>query len=276
MSTTLKIQNTYFDALFFASATINSKKEFHLIPTELRLLQKLIHYSSNQINITWSSENISKHIFTSPNAIDKTIQRLKQKGYINVSTIQKFEKVKERTIFINWDKIEAVNQLSVDYTNENFITESEIIPTVESIIEVAPIIIEATPTLTPEEIIVEDDEPTFGVYPEQDNEFTKMFDTSEPVIEISKLLKVESTPRYIPKSRYKGNELIDLNKVMTELSFSPADIMKVIEDLKSSTVVFNDFIEYTCKCRNESKQEGYNGVQFVPAIMSNVKEMIAF
>lgn len=276
MSTTLTIQNTYYDALFYATATINEYKEFHLTPAEFRLLQKLIHYSSHQINITWSSENISKHIFTTPTAIDKLIERLKKKGYINVSTIQKYEKVKHRTIFINWERIEAVNQLAVEYSNENIATESEIIPTVESIIEVAPIIVEATQTLTPEEIIVEDDEPILGVYPEQDNEFSKMFETSEPVIEISEPLKAESTPRYIPKSRYKGNELIDLNKVMTELSFSPADTMKVIDDLKSSTVVFNDFIEYTCKCRNESKQEGYKGVQFVPAIMSNVKEMIAF
>jgi hypothetical protein len=269
MSTTLTIQNTYYDALFYATATINEYKEFHLTPAEFRLLQKLIHYSSNQINITWSSENISKHIFTTPTAIDKLIERLKKKGYINVSTIQKFEKVKHRTMFINWERIEAVNQLAVEYSNENFTAEIDETPVIE-------IAVEITPLLSPEEIIVEDDEPILGVYPEQDNEFTKMFQTSEQVIEISEPVKVEPTPRYIPKSRYKTNELIDLNKVMTELSFSPADTMKVIEDLKSSTVVFNDFIEYTCKCRNESKQVGYKGVQLVPAIMSNVKEMIAF
>jgi biotin operon repressor len=118
MSTTLTIQNTYYDALFFASAPINEKQSFHLMPSELRLLQKLIHYSTTQTNITWSSENISKHIFTSVTSIDKSIQRLKQKGYINVSTTQRFEKVKSRTIFVNWEKIEMVNQLANDYLNE--------------------------------------------------------------------------------------------------------------------------------------------------------------
>lgn len=178
MSTTLKIQNTYYDALFFASATINRKKEFHLIPTELRLLQKLIHYSSNQVNITWTSENISKHIFTSVDAIDKTIQRLKQKGYINVSTIQIFEKISQRTIFINWARIEAVNQLAVEYTNENFKSEIEETQNLETTIEFAPIPIEANPASTPEEIISEDDEPIFGVYPEQNNEYTKIFESA--------------------------------------------------------------------------------------------------
>ncbi|MEC4048754.1 hypothetical protein OX284_004875 [Flavobacterium sp. SUN046] len=121
---TTTIQNTYYDALFFASASMNEKKPFHLMPSELRLLLKLIHYSNNQTNITWSSENISKHIFTSITSIDKSIQRLKLKGYINVSTTQRFEKVKSRTIFINWDQIEMVNQLALDYQGENQHEES--------------------------------------------------------------------------------------------------------------------------------------------------------
>lgn len=123
MSTsTLTIKETYHDALFFATATINENKKFHLPLSELRVLEKLIHYSKKQENITWSSDNISKHIFTTPTAIDKIIQRLKKKGFINVSTTQVFEKVKSRTIFINWDILEKINQLALDY---NKLIESE-------------------------------------------------------------------------------------------------------------------------------------------------------
>ena len=111
----LTIKNTYHDALFFATASINEKEKFHLPPAELRVLEKLLHYSKAQENITWSSENISKHIFTSVTSIDKSIQRLKKKGYINVSTTQIFEKVKSRTIFINWDMLEKINQLVLEY-----------------------------------------------------------------------------------------------------------------------------------------------------------------
>lgn len=111
----LTIKNTYHDALFFATATINEKKEFHLPLAELRVLEKLLHYSKTKENITWSSENISRHIFTSVTSIDKTIQRLKKKGYINVSTTQIHEKAKLRTIFINWDMLEKINKLALEY-----------------------------------------------------------------------------------------------------------------------------------------------------------------
>ena len=70
MSKKITIQNTYYDALNFATASINEKKDFHLPLSELRLLQKLIHYSSKQANITWSSEQIGNHLFITPNAVD--------------------------------------------------------------------------------------------------------------------------------------------------------------------------------------------------------------
>lgn len=120
--TKLTIKNTYHDAIFFATATINEKQPFHLMPSEVRLLNKLIHYSKDQENITWSSENISKHIFTSISAIDKIIQRLKEKGYINVSTTQKFQMVKSRTIFINWDYLEEISKMVDEY---NVLQEKE-------------------------------------------------------------------------------------------------------------------------------------------------------
>lgn len=120
-TSTLTIKETYHDALFFATATINEKKKFHLPLSELRVLEKLLHYSKKQENITWSSENISKHIFTTPTAIDKIIQRLQNKGYINVSTTKIHEKAKLRTIFINWDMFKKINQLIEEFST----TESE-------------------------------------------------------------------------------------------------------------------------------------------------------
>lgn len=106
-----KIQNNYFDALFFANATSTEKLPFHISPAEFKLLIKLVHYHNDQINITWTSENISKHISMSVGVIDKSIQRLKQKGYVNTSTYNTDTYIKHRTIFINWKKIEEVNEL---------------------------------------------------------------------------------------------------------------------------------------------------------------------
>jgi DNA-binding MarR family transcriptional regulator len=158
MSTKTTIQNTYYDALNFASASINEKKDFHLPLSELRLLQKLIHYHSKQANITWSSVQIGKHLFITPSAVDKYVERLRRKGYINVSTQQIAEKIKSRTIFINWGKIEMINKLVIEYQIENKIdikikseTTQESVQGVSLLVEVEPEIIEQPILLEAEE-----------------------------------------------------------------------------------------------------------------------------
>lgn len=171
MSKTTTIQNTYNDALYYATASINEKKDFHLMPSEYRLLLKLIHYSSIQANITWSSENISKHLFTSITSIDKSIQRLKQKGYINVSTLQKAEKIKSRTIFINWEKIKIINKMVIEYRTDNKIEikikseiAQEVVQIVSANIEVEPEIIEKPIQHEDDEIeIIEVEEPKYDM-----------------------------------------------------------------------------------------------------------------
>ncbi len=120
-----KIQNNYFDALFFANATSTEKLPFHISPAEFKLLIKLVHYHNDQINITWTSENISKHISMSVGVIDKSIQRLKQKGYINTSTYNTETYIKHRTIFINWKKIEEVNELYLQSISNQLQTQNK-------------------------------------------------------------------------------------------------------------------------------------------------------
>jgi predicted transcriptional regulator len=106
-----EIKKNYFDALFYANATSTEKLPFHISPAEFKLMIKLIHYHNDQKNITWSSENISKQTSMSIGVVDKSIQRLKQKGYINTITYNTDTYTKHRTIFINWGKIEEVNSL---------------------------------------------------------------------------------------------------------------------------------------------------------------------
>lgn len=132
----MKIQKNYFDALFYANSTSTEDKKlynFHISPAEFKILLKLIHYSTQQSNITWKSEEISKHTSMNVGVIDKSIQRLKQKGYINTSTYNTTNNTKHRTIFINWDRIEEVNNLYIqslnqidDLTEDN--TSTDIIP----------------------------------------------------------------------------------------------------------------------------------------------------
>lgn len=109
-----KIESTYFDALYYASSEYNKKQEFFLRPVEFKLLLKLIHYSSNQKNITWTTSEISKQTSICSGSIDKSIQRLKQKGYITTTTYNTDTNTKRRTIFINWTKISDIDLLYID------------------------------------------------------------------------------------------------------------------------------------------------------------------
>lgn len=130
MKNNTKQQNNFFDALFYANATSTEKLEFHLAPNEFKVLLKLIHYSNDQKNITWKSSEISKHTSIPIGAIDKAIQRIKQKGYITTTTYNIDTYTKHRTIFINWNKIDEVNDLyqkslQLSEINSDIITENK-------------------------------------------------------------------------------------------------------------------------------------------------------
>jgi DNA-binding MarR family transcriptional regulator len=140
-----KIQNTYYDALYFASASFNTKKQFAITPVQKDVLIKLIHYSTKNEVITWSSENIHQHTCIPVGSIDKAIQRLKQKGYIKVVNKQLSQTVVSRQITINWEQIETIDSLYNDWVDGKTVkaveTEQEIISPIveEKVIEKLPI-----------------------------------------------------------------------------------------------------------------------------------------
>lgn len=130
----MKTENNFYDALFYANATSTSKEVFHLPNNEFKLLLKLIHYSKNQKNITWTSSEISKHITMPVGAIDKAIQRLKQRGYITTTTYNLDTFTKHRTIFVNWNKIDEIDglyKLSLSKDNVETTISTQPIPEVQ-------------------------------------------------------------------------------------------------------------------------------------------------
>ena len=177
MSKKITIQNTYYDALNFATASINEKKDFHLPLSELRLLQKLIHYSSKQANITWSSEQIGNHLFITPTAVDKYVERLNKKGYINVSTLQIAEKVKSRTIFINWEKIEIIHKLVNEYRIDNKIDIKIISETAPESAKGIKLVAEVEPEIIEEPILLESEENEITEVEEPKYDMIKIFDS---------------------------------------------------------------------------------------------------
>jgi DNA-binding MarR family transcriptional regulator len=125
------IQNTYYDALFFASSTNNEKETYFLRPVEFKLLIKLIHYSTKDEVITWSSENIHQHTCIPIGSVDKAIQRIKQKGYITVVNKQITKTYVKREITINWKLIETIDSLYNDWV------DGKTVKAIENVKEVA-------------------------------------------------------------------------------------------------------------------------------------------
>lgn len=145
------IQNTYYDALYFASASFNTKEEFAITPVQKDVLIKLIHYSTKDEVITWSTENIHKHTCIPIGSIDKAIQRLKQKGYITVTNKQISTRVVSRTILINWSLIQELDGKYKAWSNEMVIEEQP--PIIDKVTEVKAI------EVIEEPIIVKKDKP---------------------------------------------------------------------------------------------------------------------
>jgi DNA-binding MarR family transcriptional regulator len=145
-----KIQNTYYDALYFASASFNTKEQFAITPVQKDVLIKLIHYSTKNEVITWSSENIHQHTCIPVGSIDKAIQRLKQKGYIKVVNKQLSQTVVSRQITINWELIESIDSLYNDWVDGKTVKAIENVeeaasPTIEEkVIEETTVIIQPT------------------------------------------------------------------------------------------------------------------------------------
>lgn len=195
----------YHDALFVATSSSTVKKDYHLPLAEYRLLLKLIHYSTNENDITWSSENIGKHLLTSPTSIDKSIERLKRKRYISVETTSISRLVKKRTINIKWERIEEINKIyqeleTVDLSDENNKVEQDTIPT-----EIVSEIDEKQPKKEKEMIYLSKEELNW------DNE--ELLDSSENEIEVvDDLYSTETFVSYNREWKVKKIHLDYFNK----------------------------------------------------------------
>lgn len=230
MTTQRDIKNTYYDALFFASATMNEKKEFHLTRAEFRVLLKLIHYSSSEENITWSSENISKHLCTSIDSIDKTIQRLRQKGYINVINKQRNATTRSRTIYINWEFILEIDGLYQDHIKSLDEEQDSTEPKVNQKVNEQSSIDDNTPepTIDVEEDVEEKED--------EDTSSIKYFLSKLPPVPVNEIENESNTEKITKEELIRLTENTELDKDDKRIIFKNIEIGKIKskEDLQES------------------------------------------
>ena len=110
----LSIKNTYYDALFFASADFNKNKSFYLTPAEFKVMIKLIHYGDTYSDITFQNKDIAKHTFLAERTVKNTCESLAKNGFINSERDiynNRLGYASKRTITINWTFIQTLDDM---------------------------------------------------------------------------------------------------------------------------------------------------------------------
>ncbi|UPT70222.1 MAG: hypothetical protein M0D53_14110 [Flavobacterium sp. JAD_PAG50586_2] len=122
MPNTLTIQQTYHDALNYASASINKKNKFYITPSEHKVLIKLIHYSKTYNDITFQNIHIAKHLFLAESTVKDSLESLNRKNFIRTELDifnNRLGYKSRRTIYINWLTISDVkNQMEQFQLND--------------------------------------------------------------------------------------------------------------------------------------------------------------
>lgn len=139
----LTIQQTYHDALYWATSPKTRGEDYHLTRVIESILRKIIHYDGSMDYITFSNDVIANHVFLSAEQIKKGIPQLEKIGYINCTGYTSRDengKIKSRrTIYLNWDFIEEVLSKSPKKVPSNSekneeTLEAKLEPTVEKTI----------------------------------------------------------------------------------------------------------------------------------------------
>lgn len=108
------IKNTYYDALYFASADFNKKKSFYLSPSDFKVIIKLIHYGDTYADITFQNKDIAKHTFLAESTVKDICESLRRKNYITSQRDifnNRLGYASKRTIIINWDMIQSIDDM---------------------------------------------------------------------------------------------------------------------------------------------------------------------
>jgi len=117
-----KIPN-YLDLIEWVRSPMNSKKEYSLTLVQSIILQRLLKYSRQNEEITYSNQIISEHMFRGLSQIENNLPVLTKKGFIKTKVNRKKGEYNnvytKRTIRINWGKLLEIKKGMNSYLNVN-------------------------------------------------------------------------------------------------------------------------------------------------------------
>ena len=117
-----KIPN-YLDLVEWVRSPMNSKKEYSITLFQSMILQRLLKYSRQNEEITYSNQIISEHMFRGKSQIENNLPVLTKKGFINTKVSRLKDEhdniISKRVITINWVKLLEIKKEMDEYLNVN-------------------------------------------------------------------------------------------------------------------------------------------------------------
>ena len=99
----------YLDLLEWIRSPRNKKKDYSITLFQSLILQRLLKYSRQNQEITYSNQIISEHMFRGISQVENNLPILTKKNLISTKVSRSKDKqgniISKRVIRINWDKL---------------------------------------------------------------------------------------------------------------------------------------------------------------------------
>lgn len=120
----------YLDLIEWIRSPRNKKKEYSITLFQSTILQRLIKYSIQNQEITYSNQIISEHMFRGLSQIENNLPILTKKNLITTKVSRSKDEhgniISKRVIRINWDKLLEIKTEMDEYLNQELVEDGSI------------------------------------------------------------------------------------------------------------------------------------------------------
>jgi len=118
----------YLDLIEWIRSPRNKKKEYSITLFQSTILQRLIKYSIQNQEITYSNQIISEHMFRGLSQIENNLPILTKKNLITTKVYRPKDEqgnyITKRVIRINWDKLHEIKTEMDEYLNQELVDDN--------------------------------------------------------------------------------------------------------------------------------------------------------
>ena len=123
----------YLDLLEWIRSPRNKKKDYSITLFQSLILQRLLKYSRQNQEITYSNQIISEHMFRGLSQIENNLPILTKKNLISTKVTRSKDEhgniISKRLIRINWDKLHEIKKDMDEYLNQELVDDnSKVLP----------------------------------------------------------------------------------------------------------------------------------------------------